>query len=412
MVDCDAPEQGVKCGSGTWLGGYNRGMSVVAMILPLDVNPVGPSSIVAAVAMLFLAGLTSRLIPLSANGRRRWTIAAPVFVLGIFVLAFVFWPAMPFDTDDEAAGIILLVAGFFFALQNFRYGSACCRANAAMFGLAYGAAIVFLAITWVWGDSQVALDLSGLFVFVWIVAIAMFLTGRRAKWRIRDRKANQPVDAAFQFTLRGLLVGVIAVSIILGLCRARVEALKRDRLLAHDSALKRELLNPNDVLFLKLFPYDRALGNMGHRIVERLQGSSGEGRALIASLQAAGLDVAELDAFEAVIFWLVAKPLSESSNQQLGAKAGQSPQPDWPARLARSHVSLDSFALVDRDDDGWPEYVFESWGPEYPEKMFRLEGGRIEAWDTTPSQATGIRKGYALDEEGELESFVVDDHTP
>lgn len=57
------PLGGVRHYSGEWLLGYSPGVHIFATLHMPDANPVGLPSIVAMVVVLFLAGVTTGLIP-------------------------------------------------------------------------------------------------------------------------------------------------------------------------------------------------------------------------------------------------------------------------------------------------------------------------------------------------------------
>jgi len=123
-------------------------------------------------------------------------------------------------------------------------------------------------------------------------------------------------------------------------------------------------------------------------------------------------DFEKMDAEEAVVFWLGAFSQSIAIGPPRGGNANAS---IWGYRSPLGGIAFCEFEqrnLVDRDGDNWREYVFECWGPDYGDKVFRFGGERIVAWDTAPDEATGSRKGYTLDKWGELRCFEVTEKVP
>ena len=104
-----------------------------------------------------------------------------------------------------------VVAGFLFALQNLRYASTCCRANAAIFSLLFGIGIVFRAAAWQSEGRWIALAVAVLLLLVWVF-IMLFLDRAVERWQHRRASASLPEVGRFQFTLTGLLTAVLAIS--------------------------------------------------------------------------------------------------------------------------------------------------------------------------------------------------------
>ncbi len=381
-----------------------------------DLNPVGPPSILAAVVVLLLAGLTNGLLPLSPGVRRTWTVAAPILAFALAQSTLLLIDRFP-DADDYAACILYIVAGFFFAIGNLRYSSAACRANAAVFGVVYGTAIALLATHWSLGESVLATAAATPFPFALsLLALVLLLVGSHPRQQNHADAPDQAGAGRFQFTLRGLLTGFLVVALILGLCRSMLARVRKDRLIVENARLRAEFgALDSGLAWTGLIWRRDTLPPSGDQIIECMEHAAPRCRGTVAYLQSAGLDFAEMDAFEAVVFWLTLFPLSESASLLAGASTGQRSRPDWPA-LLREACPYDSTCagpnLVDRDRDGWPEYIFQGWPPEYPDKVFRLQDGKIVAWDTVPDEATGIRKGYTLDDGGKLVSFDVDERAP
>lgn len=142
-------------------------------------------------------------------------------------------------------------------------------------------------------------------------------------------------------------------------------------------------------------------------------GGSDERQVRLSRLESTGRDLSNVNASEAVVFWLAAKPASFPSGW--GA-VFDVPPPNWrdlsvQTRVVPGPIEVPDFApFVDHDGDQWPEYVF--WDPDYGNELFRLQHGRIVAWNSTPDEATGIRKGHTLDEQGELTSFDLLEDAP
>lgn len=389
-------------------------MPIVATLHMPSLNLVGLPSIVAAMVVLFLAGTTTGLFPLSADERRKWTMAAPIVVfslVGLTLLLAILGMTRPLDADDFVAVIIYVVAGFVFAMQNLRYTSLFCRVNAGLFGLLFGAAIVFLAVGWRWGEASLALTAVLFFCLVWLSIILPMVSCLPADWRTCPNTQDRPDADRFQFTLRGLLAGFAVVAVVLGLSMVMLDWVKQRRLAVDDFRLRRELQLLSMDLGLASIWNGGVLRNSGDQIFEHLESAWSNERRVLAYFESAGLDFDELDAFEAVVFWLAAERVSETPDLLAGGDAAQGVRPDWPALLQRSRFGADPGNLVDRDDDGWPELIFKGWAPEYPAKVFRLEDGEIVAWDMVPDQTAGIRKGYAEGANG-LETFEVVEDPP
>lgn len=378
-------------------------------------NPVGLPSICAAAEVVFFGTLTTGLIPVASTVRRNCTMAAPIVVFAMLAAAWYSNSRFP-DADDFAAWILYVVAGFFFALQNLRYTSLGCRVNAALFGLVFGAAIVFLAVVWGRSDDSAPMHAVLVFGLAWLGAAFLLLWRLPKDWRLFAEPENPEQPVRFQFTLRGLLAGVAAVAMVLGLGRAMLEWVRQDRLFVDNMRFRAELYAlDSELAWPRFFGKRDTLAPSGDPIVDRLEYASPRCRGTVAYLQSAGLNFAEMDAFEAVVFWLTLGPLSERSGFLTDGTAARLRRPDWAALLREGCVYGSACAgpnLVDRDGDGWPEYIFHGWSDGYPEKVFRLEDGRIVAWDTKSDRASGIRRGYFLGEDRELKSFDVVEDPP
>lgn len=397
-------------------------MPAVANLDLSALNMFGPISIVAAVEMLVLASLTGGLVPLSPAASRKWTVAAPFLVCAICPLTILFSvalillvldkPLMSDDLDAGAAIIIYVVTGFVFALQNLRYTDMLCRVNAAVFSLLFGAAIVLFAVASQSDDLRLVLVAAAAYLCACLLVVVFFLLRPREKAQDRREDGHQPRGAPLQFSLRGLLTGVLVVAVILGLSRGLVNVQERSDLHRRKGALQQELLDLRARMQSISSEQGRVLGSTGDQIIARLDSAIGENRGPVAYLQSVGLDFAQMDASEAVVFWLAVERLSRTSGQPGGGSAGPPTQRDWQALVSDGCFYLNRSTLIDSDHDHWPELLFYVGSPRHPQKTFRLADGKIVAWDTEADPATGVRKGYALDDGGELVSFDVAESPP
>jgi len=371
-------------------------MPIFATLHMPGMNPIGPPSLLAAVVVAVIGSLTCGLVPVSAAARRKWTTVVPwvTFVvatcgghtlLGQFVNSWRFW-----DADDFFAGILYLVAGFLFAMQNLRYPSTVCRGNVGAFNLLFGIEIGLRAFVWQLARPSTILIAEALLLFCWLLTM-LFLDRTVEKWQLRrDRLRTQADVGRFQFSLRGLLMFFVVVAMVLAMCRSMLNRVKQERAFVDDFRLEQELRYLNLSLPYYLSESDVSLPTSGGQIAECLITASPRLRQLADHLQSAGLDLVDMDDCEAVVFCLSSVPPSAGPNPATGRNARAGTRLDWKSLL--SPTDLDPSYLVDRDGDRWPEYVFQGWSPDYPSKVFRLAGNRIVASECLSGKATATRR--------------------
>lgn len=154
-------------------------------------NPIGPSPLIAAVAVSSLCLLTGRPTPLSERGKRVWTALAPAILLLIWGLTdglLFLSPRGYLNCEDHAAIFIYTVFGFAFSLKNFQYLTVPYRANAVLGSILHGSIVATdvghnILVRGHWDDRMilVALVLFGLIAVPNLIAL-----NRKAKRRLLE----------------------------------------------------------------------------------------------------------------------------------------------------------------------------------------------------------------------------------